>query len=59
VIQRDKPDDYFKMNSDDLLLQYILHTLYHRGQLNYYLRALDKDRIDADYLYYFDELNIQ
>ncbi|MHA2039678.1 MAG: hypothetical protein ACW98X_24945, partial [Promethearchaeota archaeon] len=59
VIQRTNPDDYFKMNGDDLLLQYILHTVYHRGQLNHCLQALDKDRIEADYLYFFDELNIQ
>jgi uncharacterized damage-inducible protein DinB len=59
IIQRIAEDDYFKMSRDDFILQYILHTIYHRGQLNYCLRALNKDRIEADYLYYFDELNQQ
>ncbi|MFX0085825.1 MAG: DinB family protein [Candidatus Hodarchaeota archaeon] len=59
IIQRKGENDYFKMNGDDFILQYILHTVYHRGQLNYCLRALNKERIEADYIYYFDELNQQ
>ena len=49
----------FVMNLKDFYLQYILHTVYHRGQLNYCLKKLNKERIEADYLYFFDELNIQ
>ncbi len=49
----------FIMNLEDYYLQYVLHTVYHRGQVNYCLKKLNKDRIDADYLYYFDELNFQ
>lgn len=49
----------FVMNLNDFYLQYILHTVYHRGQLNYCLKKLNKERIEADYLYFFDELNIQ
>ncbi len=49
----------FIMNLDDYYLQYVLHTVYHRGQLNYCLKKLDKERIDADYLYYLDELDVQ
>ncbi len=49
----------FVMNLDDYYLQYILHTIYHRGQLNYCLKKLKKERINADYIYYFDELDIQ
>ena len=58
VIQR-MDQSSFVMNLDDYYLQYVLHTIYHRGQLNYCLKKLNKGRIDADYLYYFDELNIQ
>ncbi len=49
----------FVMNVEDYYLQYILHTIYHRGQLNYCLKKLNKERINADYIYYFDELDIQ
>ncbi|MFX1508613.1 MAG: DinB family protein [Promethearchaeota archaeon] len=49
----------FLMNLNDFYLQYVLHTVYHRGQLNYCLKKLNKERIEADYLYFFDELNIQ
>jgi uncharacterized damage-inducible protein DinB len=47
----------FTMNIDDFYLQYVLHTVYHRGQLNYCLKSLGKERIDADYIYYFDYLD--
>ncbi|MHA2225911.1 MAG: DinB family protein [Candidatus Hodarchaeales archaeon] len=49
--------DSFCMMRNDFYVQYITHTIYHRGQLNYCLKALNKPRIDADYLYYFDELD--
>jgi len=58
IIER-MDESSFVMNLDDFYLQYILHTVYHRGQLNYCLKALNKERIEADYLYFFDELNIQ
>ena len=47
----------FCMKREDFYLQYILHTIYHRGQLNYCLKALNKPRIDGDYLFYFDEVD--
>jgi uncharacterized damage-inducible protein DinB len=49
--------DSFCLKRDDFLLQYILHTVYHRGQLNYCLKVLNKNRIEGDYLFYFDELD--
>ncbi len=52
-------DSSFTINLDDYYLQYVLHTVYHRGQLNYCLKKLEKERIDADYLYYFNELDNQ
>jgi uncharacterized damage-inducible protein DinB len=58
-IQRASEEDYFIMNGEDFLLQYILHTVYHRGQLNYNLKLLESPRIEADYLYYFDELDMK
>ncbi|MFW9779352.1 MAG: DinB family protein [Candidatus Heimdallarchaeota archaeon] len=56
-IQRTSQNDYFVMSGGDFLVQYILHTVYHRGQLNYCLKLLDSPRIEADYLYFFDELD--
>lgn len=47
----------FCLKREDFYLQYLLHTVYHRGQLNYCLKALDKPRINGDYLFYFDELD--
>ncbi len=49
--------DSFCMMKDDFYLQYIIHTIYHRGQLNYCFKALNKPRVEGDYLYYFDELD--
>jgi len=51
--------DTFCLLREDFFLQYILHTVYHRGQLNYCLKALGKERINADYLFYFDNLDRQ
>jgi uncharacterized damage-inducible protein DinB len=47
----------FCLKLDDLYLQYIIHSIYHRGQLNYNLKFLNKPRINADYLFYFDKLD--
>ncbi|MHA2108081.1 MAG: DinB family protein [Candidatus Hodarchaeales archaeon] len=47
----------FCMMKNDFYLQYIVHTVYHRGQLNYCFKTLDKPRIEGDYLDYFDELD--
>ncbi|MFX0124641.1 MAG: DinB family protein [Candidatus Hodarchaeota archaeon] len=58
IIQR-MDDSSFVMNLKDFYLQYVLHTVYHRGQLNYCLKKLNIERIEADYLYFFDELDIQ
>jgi uncharacterized damage-inducible protein DinB len=56
-IQR-RDGNSFCLKREDFYLQYIFHTIYHRGQLNYCLKALGKDRIDGDYLFYFDELDL-
>ena len=58
IIQR-MDDSSFVMNLNDFYIQYVLHTVYHRGQVNYCLKKLNKERIEADYLYFFDESNIQ
>ncbi|MFX0151345.1 MAG: DinB family protein [Candidatus Hodarchaeota archaeon] len=55
ILRRDS--DSFCLKREDFLLQYVLHTVYHRGQLNYCLRALKKNRIEGDYLFYFDEID--
>ncbi len=47
----------FCLQVDDFLLHYLFHTIYHRGQLNFCLKALEKPRIDSDYLFYFAELD--
>ncbi len=47
----------FCLQVDDFLLHYFFHTIYHRGQLNFCLKALEKPRIDSDYLFYFAELD--
>ncbi|MHA2074807.1 MAG: DinB family protein [Candidatus Hodarchaeales archaeon] len=47
----------FCLQVDDFLLQYLFHTIYHRGQLNYCLKALNKPRIESDYLFYFAEID--
>ncbi|MHA2292371.1 MAG: DinB family protein [Candidatus Hodarchaeales archaeon] len=47
----------FVLNLNDFYLQYVMHTIYHRGQLNYCLKKLGQDRINADYLFYFDDLD--
>jgi uncharacterized damage-inducible protein DinB len=49
--------DSFCLMKIDFYLQYITHTIYHRGQLNYCLNKLKKPRIEGDYLYYFDEID--
>ncbi len=54
---RRRDGDSFCLLRDDLYLQYILHTIYHLGQLNYCLKFLEKPRINSDYLFYFDELD--
>jgi uncharacterized damage-inducible protein DinB len=55
-IQR-KDGNSFCLKRDDFYLQYLLHTVYHRGQLNYCLKALNKPPINGDYLFYFDEVD--
>lgn len=45
----------FTLESKEFYMQYLLHTTYHRGQLAYLLRALDKDVPGTDYLFYFAE----
>ncbi len=49
--------DSFCMMKLDFYLQYITHTIYHRGQLNYCLKKLEKPRIEGDYLHYFNEID--
>ncbi len=52
-----KDGEEFCIQINDFLMQYIFHSIYHRGQLNYCLKALGKPRADSDYLYYFEELD--
>ncbi|NHJ84373.1 MAG: hypothetical protein FK734_02865 [Asgard group archaeon] len=40
----------------DFLLQYITHTIYHRGQIIIGLKKLGKQVIGTDYLFYLEEL---
>ena len=56
AIQR-RDGESFCMLISDLYLQYIFHTIYHRGQLNYCLKFLEKPRVNADYIFYIDELD--
>jgi uncharacterized damage-inducible protein DinB len=52
-----KDGEEFCVQINDFLFQYLFHTIYHRGQLNYCLKALEKPRVDSDYLFYFEELD--
>ena len=40
------------MDSADFFMQYILHTVYHRGQLVSMLKILGKEGVTTDYLFY-------
>lgn len=52
-----KDGESFCIQANDFLLQYLFHTIYHRGQLNYCFKALNKPRVDSDYLFYFAEID--
>lgn len=43
----------FDLNALDFYLQYIFHTIHHRGQLAVALRSLGKDVPGTDYLMFF------
>lgn len=40
------------MDSADFFMQYIIHTVYHRGQLMSMLKILGKEGVTTDYLFY-------
>ncbi|MFW9931865.1 MAG: DinB family protein [Candidatus Thorarchaeota archaeon] len=48
----DKP---FALDAEDFVLQYILHTIHHRGQLGLILREFGYDVPGTDYLHFFNE----
>ena len=50
-------EEPFSMNLMDFVLQYVLHTNHHRGQLGLLLRELGYDLPGTDYLHYFAALN--
>ncbi|MBN2230767.1 MAG: DinB family protein [Candidatus Thorarchaeota archaeon] len=45
----------FSLASEDFVMQYILHTIHHRGQLSLLLRDLGYDVPGTDYLHFFAE----
>ncbi len=49
----------FSLNLADFYFQYVNHTTYHRAQLIFALKMLNKPTVGTDYLFYFDELNQQ
>ncbi len=46
-----------RVNHDDFVLQYILHTVYHRAQIMSAMRALGREGKTTDYLYYLSYLS--
>ncbi|MCK5238185.1 MAG: hypothetical protein KAR33_01485 [Candidatus Thorarchaeota archaeon] len=50
-------EEPFSMNLMDFVLQYVLHTNHHRGQLGLLLRELGYDVPGTDYLHYFAAQN--
>jgi len=50
-------EELFTIDRNDFFLQYITHTVYHRGQLMSALKNLGKEGITTDYLFYLFELD--
>jgi uncharacterized damage-inducible protein DinB len=45
-----------QVNHDDFLTQYVVHTVYHRGQIMSALRMMGKEGVGTDYLFYLSHL---
>ncbi len=48
-------DRTFSLDSADFVMQYVIHTIHHRGQLAMLLRDLGHDVPATDYLHFFAE----
>ncbi|NHK30050.1 MAG: hypothetical protein FK730_01775 [Asgard group archaeon] len=46
----------FTISKSDFLLQYITHTIFHRGQLVLALKKMGKEFVGTDYLHYLHEI---
>ena len=47
-----------KVNHDDYLYQYLIHTVHHRAQIMSALRLMGKEAVGTDYLFYLSDLSI-
>jgi len=45
-----------KVNHDDFLSQYVIHTVHHRAQVMSALRLMGKEAVGTDYLFYLNAL---
>ena len=45
-----------RVDHDDFLTQYVVHTAYHRGQIMSALRIMGKEGVGTDYLFYLSHL---
>lgn len=45
-----------RVDHDDFLTQYIVHTVYHRSQIMSALRMMGKEGVGTDYLFYLSHL---
>ena len=45
-----------RVDHDDFLTQYVVHTAYHRSQIMSALRMMDKEGVGTDYLFYLSHL---
>lgn len=50
-------EEPIELETKDFLLQYVIHTIYHRGQLARVLRLIGKEVPGTDLLFFFAEQN--
>ncbi|MHA2253547.1 MAG: DinB family protein [Candidatus Kariarchaeaceae archaeon] len=50
-------DNPFLINKTDFYLQYLTHSIYHRGQVIWALKKLGKKTLTTDYLFYHAEMD--
>ena len=55
VIVNHVSDNPFSLDPADFVMQYLIHTVHHRGQLAMLLRDLGHDVPGTDYLHFFSE----
>ena len=48
-----------KVGHDDYFTQYLIHTAYHRAQVMSAMRALGREGVGTDYLFYLSHLASQ